>query len=176
MRMQEAGLLEKWKQEWWPSSDQCSTADRTSDAETLQLDSLSGPFVIYAIVIGLAVAVLILEIFMKSDRMKKYRPKIKFWNFGRPVSMEAKISENGHTRHTSNSWKTLGYCFLRRQTRWWCWISYVRDWNRHSINCSILLENWLHIAYHMLVSWMNEDNDFDTDLCQWNRSCYIGYP
>lgn len=103
MRMQEAGLLEKWKQEWWPSSDQCSTADRTSEAETLNLDSLSGPFVIYAIVIGLAVAVLLLEICMKSSIMKKCRPKLKFWNFGRLESMKAKITENGHTEHVARS-------------------------------------------------------------------------
>ncbi|KAJ8318254.1 hypothetical protein KUTeg_003345 [Tegillarca granosa] len=46
MRMQEAGLMEKWRQKWWSSSEQCSSSDRTSSAQVLGLDSLAGPFLI----------------------------------------------------------------------------------------------------------------------------------
>ncbi|XP_050390556.2 glutamate receptor 4 [Patella vulgata] len=62
MKMQEAGLIDKWKQKWWPSSDQCSGSDRTSQAQTLGLESLAGPFFIFLSVAGSAGILLLIEL------------------------------------------------------------------------------------------------------------------
>lgn len=77
MKMQEAGLIDKWKQKWWPSSDKCSGSERTSSATILGLDSLAGPFLIYASVVGVALLCLILELGLHVTKLNMLCQKIK---------------------------------------------------------------------------------------------------
>ncbi|XP_067672970.1 glutamate receptor ionotropic, delta-1-like [Haliotis asinina] len=77
MKMQEAGLIDKWKQKWWPSSDKCSGSERTSSATILGLDSLAGPFLIYASVVGVALLCLILELGLHLTKLNMLCQKIK---------------------------------------------------------------------------------------------------
>ncbi|XP_046352525.2 glutamate receptor-like [Haliotis rufescens] len=77
MKMQEAGLIDKWKQKWWPSSDKCSGSERTSSATILGLDSLAGPFLIYASVVGVALLCLIFELGLHVTKLNMLCQKIK---------------------------------------------------------------------------------------------------
>lgn len=77
MRMQEAGLIQKWKQKWWPSADKCSGSGRTSSATTLGLDSLAGPFFVYISVTSIAIVSLIIETVWSSKRVEDFRAKLR---------------------------------------------------------------------------------------------------
>jgi hypothetical protein len=44
MKMQEAGMMERWKDEWWSTIDSCSASTRSSGAQSLGMDSLAGLF------------------------------------------------------------------------------------------------------------------------------------
>ncbi|XP_069125666.1 glutamate receptor ionotropic, kainate 2-like [Argopecten irradians] len=73
MRMQEAGLIEKWRQKWWPRSDQCSVSDRTSSATALGIDSLAGPFLVYVCIAALSFVCLLIEICLKRRAYVKQK-------------------------------------------------------------------------------------------------------
>lgn len=65
--MQEAGLIERWRQKWWSTSDTCSTsgpASPASQAKRLGLDSTGGPFIIFAIAAALACVCLLVEVIL----------------------------------------------------------------------------------------------------------------
>ncbi|XP_033737179.1 glutamate receptor ionotropic, delta-1-like [Pecten maximus] len=80
MRMQEAGLIEKWRQVWWPRSDQCSVSDRTSSATALGIDSLAGPFLVYVCIAALSFVCLLFEICLKRRAYVKQRKMPKLDN------------------------------------------------------------------------------------------------
>lgn len=71
--MQEAGLMEKWRQKWWSSTEQCVSSDRTSSAQVLGLDSLAGPFLVYLSVAGLSFICLLFEICVKNSPCSKMK-------------------------------------------------------------------------------------------------------
>ncbi|OWF36887.1 Glutamate receptor 3 [Mizuhopecten yessoensis] len=73
MRMQEAGLIEKWRQKWWPRSDQCSVSGRTSSATALGIDSLAGPFLVYVCIAALSFVCLLFEICLKRRAYVKQK-------------------------------------------------------------------------------------------------------
>ncbi|XP_041364195.1 glutamate receptor ionotropic, delta-2-like [Gigantopelta aegis] len=83
MKMQEAGLMDKWKQKWWPNADQCSGSDRTSSAKVLGLDSLAGPFIIYLAVVGTAFSFLFFEVVLRSRPVRELWLHLK--NFATPT-------------------------------------------------------------------------------------------
>ena len=90
MRMQEAGLIEKWRMKWWLRSDRCSGPSRKSSAQTLGLDSLAGPFLIYASVAVLSVVCFIAELCIQR------RARIKGKVPPKPKSL-CHMPVNGHT-------------------------------------------------------------------------------
>ncbi|KAK3089561.1 hypothetical protein FSP39_004629, partial [Pinctada imbricata] len=72
MRMQEAGLVEKWYQKWWTSTvDNCLNIGRTSSAKTLDIDSLSGLFIVYVSIVAISLISLIIEVFVIKRRKSK---------------------------------------------------------------------------------------------------------
>ncbi|PVD37584.1 hypothetical protein C0Q70_00180 [Pomacea canaliculata] len=81
MKMQEAGLIDKWKQIWWSSADSCDTNSRTSDAKELDLQSLSGIFCIFLGVALVAVLIKVLEIAFAKPKFSLLWNHMKFMIF-----------------------------------------------------------------------------------------------
>ncbi|XP_048248356.1 glutamate receptor ionotropic, delta-2-like isoform X2 [Haliotis rufescens] len=48
IQLQEAGLTEKWRRKWWSSSATCPTSSQASTVQSLELESTSGPFLVFA--------------------------------------------------------------------------------------------------------------------------------
>lgn len=68
MKMQEAGLIEKWRQKWWTSeTESCGSEERTGSATSLSLSHLGGAFLVYIIVAGISIVCLGLEIIGKTS-------------------------------------------------------------------------------------------------------------
>ncbi|XP_076446669.1 uncharacterized protein LOC143283995 [Babylonia areolata] len=74
MKMQEAGLMDKWRHRWWSSPDTCSSTDRTSTAKELDWVSLSGLFYIFLGVTATAILCRVLEVLLRSEKT------LKLWN------------------------------------------------------------------------------------------------
>ncbi|XP_064595443.1 glutamate receptor ionotropic, delta-1-like [Liolophura sinensis] len=71
IRMQEAGLIERWRQKWWPTSDTCDTSGPASQAKRLGLDSTGGPFIIFAIAASLACICLLVEVILPQSSLSE---------------------------------------------------------------------------------------------------------
>ena len=61
IKMQEAGLIERWRKNWWSSDSPCSSSAPKSSAETLDAMSLGGAFIAVMIAAGLAAIAAFLE-------------------------------------------------------------------------------------------------------------------
>ncbi|ESP03956.1 hypothetical protein LOTGIDRAFT_110568, partial [Lottia gigantea] len=48
IKLQEAGLIRKWRQKWWTSTNTCTESTVTNVVQSLELDSTSGPFIAFA--------------------------------------------------------------------------------------------------------------------------------
>lgn len=72
MKMTEGGFIERWRQKWWPRSDTCSTSERSSSAQALGLDSLSGLFYMYLGVIGVSLVLFVLELIARTKRGRSF--------------------------------------------------------------------------------------------------------
>ncbi|XP_067672022.1 glutamate receptor ionotropic, kainate 3-like [Haliotis asinina] len=48
IQLQEAGLTGKWRHRWWSPSSMCPTSSQTSKVQSLELESTSGPFLVFA--------------------------------------------------------------------------------------------------------------------------------
>ncbi|XP_046574829.1 glutamate receptor ionotropic, kainate 3-like [Haliotis rubra] len=48
IQLQEAGLIGKWRRRWWSPSSMCPTSSQTSTVQSLELESTSGPFLVFA--------------------------------------------------------------------------------------------------------------------------------
>ncbi|XP_048256856.1 glutamate receptor ionotropic, kainate 3-like [Haliotis rufescens] len=48
IQLQEAGLTEKWRHRWWSPSATCPTSSQASTVQSLELESTSGPFLVFA--------------------------------------------------------------------------------------------------------------------------------
>lgn len=69
IKLQEAGLIDKWRQKWWPqNSDKCSTNGVTSNATTLDLESVAAIFIILSVSVVASLAVLGLEVMYHKSR------------------------------------------------------------------------------------------------------------
>lgn len=83
--MTEAGLIQKWREIWWPKSesDSCSSTDRSGSAQSLGLDSLYGLFYVYFGVVGIAILSFIVELLCstKTCRQCMSVALIKFSSF-----------------------------------------------------------------------------------------------
>ncbi|CAG2184585.1 unnamed protein product [Mytilus edulis] len=75
MKMTEAGLIQKWREIWWPKSesDSCSSTDRSGSAQSLGLDSLYGLFYVYFSVVGIAILSFIVELLCSTKTCRKLR-------------------------------------------------------------------------------------------------------
>ncbi|XP_052069391.1 glutamate receptor-like [Mytilus californianus] len=73
MKMTEAGLIEKWREKWWPKSesDSCTSTDRSGSAQSLGLDSLFGLFYVYFGVVGIAVLSFIVELICSTKMCRQ---------------------------------------------------------------------------------------------------------
>ena len=79
MKMQEAGMMERWKDEWWSTINSCS-ASTTSGAQSLGMDSLAGLFYVYVSIATLSVIVFVSEIFYRrilADKVYTYISQLK---------------------------------------------------------------------------------------------------
>ncbi|XP_076075595.1 glutamate receptor-like isoform X1 [Mytilus galloprovincialis] len=74
MKMTEAGLIQKWREIWWPKSesDSCTSTDRSGSAQSLGLDSLYGLFYVYFGVVGIAVLSFIVELICSTKTCRQY--------------------------------------------------------------------------------------------------------
>ena len=72
--MQEAGMTERWKEEWWPTIDSCSLNSRTSGAQSLGMDSLAGLFYVYIGIAGISILVFILNLLYTKMLAAKVHP------------------------------------------------------------------------------------------------------
>ncbi|KAK3092084.1 hypothetical protein FSP39_025052 [Pinctada imbricata] len=72
IRMLEAGLIAKYRSNWWPSNSACNEASYTTTANSLDLDSIAGLYFVYCGMIALSLVVLFIEIILR-----KYYYKIK---------------------------------------------------------------------------------------------------
>ena len=54
LKMQEAGLIDRWRQKWWTAQGSCDNNGPTSDAKTLDLPSLLGVFLV--VIVGFLAA------------------------------------------------------------------------------------------------------------------------
>lgn len=70
--MTEAGLIEKWRNKWWPHSDSCTSSDRSGSAHSLGLDSILGLFYVYFGVVGVAVVLFIIELLFQTKTFKEW--------------------------------------------------------------------------------------------------------
>lgn len=72
--MTEAGLIQKWREIWWPKSesDSCTSTDRSGSAQSLGLDSLYGLFYVYFGVVGIAVLSFIIELIFSTKTCRQY--------------------------------------------------------------------------------------------------------
>ncbi|XP_070180286.1 glutamate receptor ionotropic, kainate 3-like [Littorina saxatilis] len=77
MKMQEAGLMDKWRQRWWSSPDPCTSSGRTSAAKELDWPSLSGLFYIFLGVASVSVLLRILEFFLHGDKLLQIWKRLK---------------------------------------------------------------------------------------------------
>ena len=89
MKMQEAGLMDKWRQRWWSSPDPCTTSDRTSAAKELDWPSLSGLFYIFLGVASVSVVLRLFELCLHSDKL------LQVWNRLKSMLRLAASSEDG---------------------------------------------------------------------------------
>ncbi|XP_076073239.1 glutamate receptor 4-like isoform X1 [Mytilus galloprovincialis] len=76
MKMQEAGMTERWKEEWWPSLGSCSSQARTSGAKPLGMDSLAGLFYVYLAVAGISIIFFAAELFYRKILSGKIQPYV----------------------------------------------------------------------------------------------------
>lgn len=76
MKMQEAGMTERWKEEWWPSLESCSSQARTSGAKPLGMDSLAGLFYVYLAVAGISIIFFTAELFYRKILSGKIQPYV----------------------------------------------------------------------------------------------------
>lgn len=70
--MTESGLIEKWRNKWWPHSDSCTSSDRSGSAHSLGLDSILGLFYFYFGVVGVAVVLFIIELLCQTNTFKEW--------------------------------------------------------------------------------------------------------
>ena len=80
MKMQEAGMMERWKDEWWSTINSCSASTRSSGAQSLGMDSLAGLFYVYVSIAALSVIVFVSEIFYRrilADKVHTYMSQLK---------------------------------------------------------------------------------------------------
>ncbi|XP_071107299.1 glutamate receptor ionotropic, kainate 3-like [Haliotis cracherodii] len=48
IQLQESGLTDKWRRKWWSTSATCPTSSQASTVQSLELESTSGPFLVFA--------------------------------------------------------------------------------------------------------------------------------
>ncbi|KAL8573212.1 hypothetical protein ACOMHN_036197 [Nucella lapillus] len=97
MKMQEAGLMDKWRHRWWSSKERCTSAGRTSAAKELDWPSLSGLFYIFLVVTAVAVVLRVLEIWIQADKF------ITFWNRVKSVMHFAAAKDSKISNHHRSS-------------------------------------------------------------------------
>ncbi|XP_055954811.1 glutamate receptor ionotropic, kainate 2-like [Patella vulgata] len=61
IKLQEAGLISKWTQKWWVSTETCTEESVTNVVHSLELSTTSGPFIAFAGSTMLALICLIIE-------------------------------------------------------------------------------------------------------------------
>ena len=69
-QMQEAGFIDKWKKEWWRTSEQCSKIGPSSSAQSLKLSAMSGIFILMGTMSILTLIVLAIE-YLIFNRIRK---------------------------------------------------------------------------------------------------------
>lgn len=101
MKMQEAGMTERWRDKWWPKINTCSYASRTGGAKPLDMDSIAGLFYVYVGVVGLSITVFVLNLFsqMCNKRYSMYITPMKNQHL-RKISIQRKTSKNANTNYT----------------------------------------------------------------------------
>ncbi|XP_071131796.1 glutamate receptor 4-like [Mytilus edulis] len=72
LKMNEAGLIEKWRKQWWSLSDDCTSSDRTGSAQSLGLDSIVGLYYVYFGVVGLAVFAFLIELICSRKIVQRW--------------------------------------------------------------------------------------------------------
>ena len=70
MRLLEGGLVDRWKQGYWPADDPCGRAGIKTRGITLSLADTSGAFVVLGIGITAALLTLACEFYPKSHPVK----------------------------------------------------------------------------------------------------------
>lgn len=71
IKMQEAGLITRWRQKWWRSSDKCGSGGIKSNADGLGLDSTGGPFLIFLFSVVIAFLGLVGEVILSKYNERK---------------------------------------------------------------------------------------------------------
>ena len=61
-RMLEAGLIQKFRRNWWPTVSDCSNSGSATSANELHLESMAGLFFVYLGVIGFSVLLFLVEL------------------------------------------------------------------------------------------------------------------
>ncbi|CAC5390408.1 GRIA4 [Mytilus coruscus] len=72
LKMNEAGLIEKWRKQWWSLSDDCTSSDRTGSAQSLGLDSIVGLYYVYFGVVGLAIISFLIELLCSRKTVQQW--------------------------------------------------------------------------------------------------------
>ena len=76
VKMQEGGILEKFKREWMNFSSECSELPKPSSA-SLQVSALSGIFIMVGVMSGTAILILLLEccLYCLQNQRKKFKKR-----------------------------------------------------------------------------------------------------
>ena len=102
--MQEAGLIEKWHKKWWTSNvDTCLNTGRTSSAETLDIESLSGLFFVYLAVVVISTLALIIEVLILKNKHSKMKVAISRSEQSKNQSNDNELQMNSFS--LKSNWK-----------------------------------------------------------------------
>lgn len=93
--MNEAGLIEKWRKQWWSLSDDCTSSDRTGSAQSLGLDSIVGLYYVYFGVVGLAVFSFLIELICSRKIVQRWiSVQVTKLNAGKTMLVNRLINRN----------------------------------------------------------------------------------